>query len=50
MNSDNTFLIFKSINDILYLIYINKESSFISFNLINNKIINEIKKPHNNDI
>ena len=46
---DNTFIIFKSINDILYLIYSTKNKSIISFDLINNKKINEIKNPHNNN-
>ena len=40
---DNTFCIFKSIYDILYLIYINENKSIVSFDLINNRIINEIK-------
>ena len=47
---ENTFTIFKSINDILYLIYSNKNNSIISYNLNNNKILNEIKKAHINYI
>ena len=43
----NTFSIFKSINDILYLIYSNKNKSIISYDLIQNKKINEIKNAHN---
>ena len=39
---DNTFCVFNSINDILYLIYSNK-NSILSYNLIDNKKINEIK-------
>ena len=43
---DNTFTVFKSINDILYLIYTNNNSSIISFDLIDNKKIIEIKNAH----
>ena len=43
---DNTFIIFKSINNIFYLIYSDKNNSIISYNLISNKKINEIKKAH----
>ena len=43
---DNTFCFFKSIEDILFLIYSNKEKSIITYNLIANKIIKEIKKAH----
>ena len=42
--------VFKSINDILYFIYSNKINSIISYNLIDNKKINEIKKAHNSRI
>ena len=41
---DNSFIIFKSINSILYLISASVNNSIISFNLINTKKINEIKK------
>ena len=41
----NSILIFKSINDYLYLIYTNK-FSIIRFDLINEKKINEIKNAH----
>ena len=44
---DNTFTIFKSINNILYLIYSNEHKDIISFDLINNKKMGEIKKAHN---
>ena len=44
--NNNTFTIFKSINDILYLIYSNKNKSFISYNIIDNKKIIEIKNAH----
>ena len=43
---DNSFLVFKSINDIIYLIYANKNCSIISYNLIDNKIVNKIKNAH----
>ena len=46
---DNTFSIFKSINDILYLIYINENKSIVSIDIVNNKIINEIKRNYNID-
>ena len=44
---ENTFTVFKSINDILYLIYTNENKSLISFNIIENNLINEIKNAHN---
>ena len=40
------FIIFKSINNILYLIYSNNNKSIISYNIIGNKKINEIKNAH----
>ena len=43
---NNTFTTFKSINDILYLIYTNEKNSIIAYNLIDNKKINEVKKAH----
>ena len=43
---NNTFTIFKSINNILYLIYSNNKNSIISFNLISYNKINEIKNAH----
>ena len=46
LSFNNTFCAFKSINDILYLIYSNKNKSIISYDLINNRKINEIKKAH----
>ena len=39
---DNTFCVFKSIDDILYLVYSNR-NSIISYNLIDRTKINEIK-------
>ena len=43
---DNIFIVFKSINDILYIIYANDGHSIILFNFIDNKKIIEIKKAH----
>ena len=43
---DNSFCVFKSFNNILYLIYADKKNSIISYNLIDEKKINEIKKAH----
>ncbi len=43
-NLDNTFTTFKSIDDILYLIYSNKINSIIFYNLVTFQKINEIKK------
>ena len=42
----NTFIVFESINNILFLIYSNKERTIISYDLNNFKIINEIKNAH----
>ena len=36
LNPDNNFSVFKSINNIIYLIYANKKKSIVSYNLINN--------------
>ena len=47
---DNIFCIFKSINDIYYIIYTNKNRSIISLNLVNNDKINEIKNAHEETI
>ena len=47
---DNTFIVFKSIDEILYLIYSNERKYIISYNLIDNKKIIEIKNAHNNYI
>ena len=43
---DNTFTLFKSIDEILYLIYATENKSIISYNLINDKKVKEIKKAH----
>ena len=42
----NTFEVFKSKENILFLIYINQNNSIISYDLIRNQKINEIKKAH----
>ena len=47
---DFTFITFKSINQLIYLIYTNNENSIISYNLITNNKINEIKSAHENII
>ena len=44
---DNSFIVFKSLNDIIYLIYTNINMSIICFNLIDQKKICEIKNAHN---
>ena len=43
---NNSFTVFKSIEEIEFLIYSNKKKSIISIKLIDNKIINEIKNAH----
>ena len=48
--SVNAFSIFKSINNILYLIYTISNNSIISFNIIRNEEINEIKNAHSTNI
>ena len=47
LDIDNTFTAFKSINDILYLIYSTKNRSIICHDLGNQKIIKELKNCHN---
>ena len=46
-NTNNSFTVFKSIKEILYLIYVNKENSIICFNLNEQRKINEIQNSHN---
>ena len=46
----NKFIVFKSLNNILYLIYSNNNKSIISYNIIDNKKINEIKNAHKDQI
>ena len=43
---DNSFIVFKSLDNLIYLIYSNEKNSIISFDLISNKKINEIKNAH----
>jgi len=43
---DNSFCVFKSYNDIYYIIYSNEIRSIICFDLNNNKNVNEIKNAH----
>ena len=45
-NLDNIFTIFKSVNDVLMLVYSNKNKSLISYDLNNQKLITEIKNCH----
>ena len=47
---NNSLCIFKAINNILHLIYTNINNSIISYNLIQNTKINEIKNAHDEDI
>jgi WD40 repeat protein len=47
MDLDNTFTVFRTINDILYLIYSTESKSIICYDLENQKIINKVKKSHN---
>ena len=42
----NKFIVFKSFDKILYLIFSNNNKSIISYNIIDNKKINEIKNAH----
>ena len=44
---DNTFCVFKSIYDIFYLIYSNKNRAIIAYNLIDNVKMYQIKNAHN---
>ena len=43
---DNAFSVFKSIDNILLLIYTNINKTIFSYNLINNQILNKIKNAH----
>jgi WD40 repeat protein len=49
-SSDNTFAVFKSINEIFYLVFANLEKSIISYDIKNSQKICEIKNAHNNYI
>ena len=50
MNTNNTFIVFNSIDNILIIIYRTEENSIIAYDLINNKKIIEIKKAHEEEI
>ena len=47
---DDLFCVFNSIYDILFLVYININNSIIFYNLNDDKIVNEIRKAHNEKI
>ena len=47
---DNTFCVFHTINNGLYLVYCDKRNAMICFDLINVQKISEIKNAHNHDI
>ena len=47
---DNTFAVFKSIDNIIYIIYVDKSNSIIGFNLIENKPMIKIKNAHKKNI
>ena len=47
---DNSFTVFRSLDDILYLIYCNNKNSLIGYDKINNKKIIEIKYAHEHEI
>ena len=49
-NTNKTFIIFNSLNNILYLIYASDNISIISYNVITQKVVNEIKNAHKNYI
>ena len=48
--NNTTFEVFTSVNNILNLVYSNINNSIISYNVIDNKKIIEIKKAHKNNI
>ena len=45
-NSDNSFTLFNSINNLLYIIYSNTKNSIVCYDLISQKKITEIKNAH----
>ena len=47
---DNVFTVFKSVNNILLLIYATFDKSIISYNIYENKKLNEIKNAHQRNI
>ena len=48
--SDNTFIVFKSIGEVIYLVYTNRCKSIICFSITDNCKMNEIRGAHNGDI
>ena len=46
IGTNNSFCVFKSINDLLILIYTNDRFSIISYNILDFKLMNEIKNAH----
>ena len=50
VNLENTFTVFKSINDISYLIYTTENRSLICYDISNMKIINKLISIHNEHI
>ena len=48
--NNTTFAVFTSVNNILNLVYSNINNSIVSYNVIDNKKIIEIKKAHKNNI
>ncbi len=46
----NAFCVFESIDNILYIVYTTRFKSIISFNIVDNKKIKEIKNAHNDKI
>jgi WD40 repeat protein len=49
-NNKNKFIIFKSLHDILFLIYATSSDSIVCYDINENKKINEIKKAHKYNI
>ena len=47
---DNTSIIFKSIDDLLLIVYTNKDKSLICYNIINDKKANEVFNAHSSTI
>ena len=47
---DNSVSVFKSINNIFYLIYTTRNFSIISYDIVHERKINEINNSHNNEI
>ena len=50
LDIDNTFTVFKSIKDLLYLVYSSKKMSIVFYDINNRKLIRELKNCHNNNI